>query len=78
LIRKPAITVANDQAVAWLMEAALRYTGKPIPIATLQSTTVIYPFVLDQPLGYLASNSPTLEVRAEGASNQYVALRSML
>ena len=24
LIRKPAITVANDQAVAWLMEAALR------------------------------------------------------
>ena len=78
LIRKPAITVTNDRAVAWLMEAVLLYTGKAIPVATLQSTAVIYPFVLDQPLGYVASNSAMLEVRSEGPSNQFVALRSTL
>ena len=75
LIRMPTITVSNDQAVAWLMEATLRYTGKAIAVATLQSTAVIYPFVLDQPLGYLASNSPMLEIRLEGAANQVLSLR---
>ena len=76
LIRKSAITVANDQAVVWLMAAALRYSGKAVPVTTLQSMAVLYPFLLDQPLGYLASNSPMLEVRSEGTSNQFVALRN--
>jgi len=30
--------------------------------------------VLEQPLGYLASKSPNLEVRSEGAGNQFVCL----
>jgi hypothetical protein len=75
LVRNSPISVINDQAVAWLIEAALRYTGKAIPVATLQSTVVIYPFLLEQHLGYVASNSQTLEVRSEGPSNQFVALR---
>lgn len=74
--QEPVIAVTNDRAVAWLIEAALRYTGKAMPVATLQSTAVIYPFLLDRPLGYVASNSPMLEVRSEGPSNQFVALRS--
>jgi len=78
LIRKAAITLTNDRAVAWLMEAALRYSGKAVPVATLQSMPILYPFLLDQPLGYVASNSPMLEVRSEGPSNQFVALRSTL
>lgn len=78
LVRRSPVSVTNDRAVAWLIEAALRYTGKAIPVATLQSMAVIYPFILDQPLGYLASNSPMLEVRSEGPSNQFVALRSAL
>jgi len=78
LIRKSPIPVVNDQAVAWLIEAALRYTGKAIPVATLQSTAVIYPFLLEQHLGYVASISPTLEVRSEGPCDQVVALRTSL
>jgi hypothetical protein len=78
LVRRSPISVTNDRAVAWLIEAALRYTGKAIPVATLQSMAVIYPFLLDQPLGYLASNSPMLEVRSEGPSNQLVALRETI
>ena len=76
LIRLQARSLKNDEMVAWLVEAALRYQRKAISLATLQSLAVIYPFVLDQPLGYLLSNSPTLEVRSEGPSNQFVALRA--
>ena len=78
LIRKAPISVSNDRAVAWLIEAAVRYTGKAIPISTLQSAAVIYPFVLEQPLGYVSSKSPVLEVRSEGPSSQFAALRSAL
>jgi len=78
LVRKAPVRVVNDQLVTWLIEAVLRYTGKAIPVATLQSMAVIYPFLFDRPLGYLASNSATLEVRSEGPSNQFVGLRSVL
>lgn len=49
----PARSLTNERMVAWLVEAALHYQQKPMPLATLQSWTVIYPFILDQPLGYL-------------------------
>ncbi|MDZ7655103.1 MAG: hypothetical protein U0997_04080 [Sulfurimicrobium sp.] len=78
LIRLPTRSLTNDKMVAWLVEAALRYQRKAISLATLQSLAVIYPFVLDQPLGYLLANSPMLEVRSEGPSNQFVALRSVI
>ena len=77
LVRFPARSLKNDKMVAWLIEAALRYQGKAISLATLQSLAVIYPFRLDQPLGYLMSNSPMLEVRLEGPSSQFVGLRSV-
>ena len=74
LVRMKPIVVSNEQAVAWLVEAALRYVGKAVSVPALSSLAVLYPFVLDQPLGYLASKSPNLEVRSEGAGNQFVCL----
>jgi hypothetical protein len=66
--------VQDDRAVAWLIEAALRYSGKAVSVASLPALAVIYPFLLDRPLGYVASNSPMLELRAEGAGRQSVVL----
>ncbi|WP_367027564.1 hypothetical protein ABZN20_13195 [Methylococcus sp. ANG] len=74
LVRMKPIVVSNEQAVTWLVEAALRYVGKAVSVPTLSSLAVLYPFVLDQPLGYLASKCPNLEVRTEGAGNQCVSL----
>jgi hypothetical protein len=74
LVRMEPIVVSNEQAVTWLVEAALRYVGKAVSVPTLSSLAVLYPFVLDQPLGYLASKSPNLEVRSEGGGNQFVCL----
>ncbi len=78
LVRLPIRSITKDKAVAWLVEAALRYQGKAVSLVALQSLPVIYPFALKQPLGYLISNSPMLEVRSEGPSNQLVALRSTI
>jgi hypothetical protein len=75
LVRLRARSLKNDKMVAWLVESALRYQQKAIALATLQSLAVIYPFTLDQPLGFVMSNSQTLEIRLEGAGNQVVLLR---
>ncbi|MGD9729528.1 MAG: hypothetical protein AB7V39_24565 [Nitrospiraceae bacterium] len=76
LVRLDSIVVSDEQAVAWLIEAALRYVGKPVSVPLLSSLAVIYPFVLDQPLGFVASKSPQLELKSQGAGNQCVCLRT--
>ncbi len=76
LVRLKPVVVSDEDAVAWLIEASLRYVGKTVPLATLTSLPVLYPFALDQPIAYLASKSPTLEVRSVGSGNQTVGLRS--
>jgi hypothetical protein len=78
LVRLPTRSLTEDKAIQWLVEAALRYHGKAVSLAALQSIPVIYPFALKQPLGYLISNSPMFEVRSEGPSNQLVALRESI
>ena len=78
LIRRTPVTLADEQGVRWIVEAALHYTGKAVSVSALKSMPVIYPFVLDQSLAYVVSNSPTLEMRSEGSSNQFVALRATI
>ena len=75
LLRLPTLAVKSDRAVSWLLEGALRYTGKALGVQTLQALAVLYPFTFEQPLGYLVANSPTLEVQADGSGNLCMALR---
>jgi hypothetical protein len=78
LIKSPSLLISNDDLTAWLIEAAIRYIGKPISVPTLQSLTVTYPFSIDRSLAYILSNSPVLELRTEGANNHFVALREVI
>ena len=75
LIRQPAIHLQNDLLIAWIIEATLRYMGKALSLATLQTLPVLYPFNLDASLSFLVSNSDKLELRSEGTRTQFVALR---
>lgn len=77
LVRLAATCLTDQRTVAWLIEAALRYQGKAMALATLQSTAVLYPFLLSQPLAYVVANSEALELRSEGPSQQFVALPVM-
>ncbi len=78
LIRLPPLVLTNDQMIAWLVEAALRYSGKALSVAMLQSLPVLFPFTLSRPLAYAVSNCHALELRSEGPNNQFVALRSSI
>ena len=75
VIRLAATAIDNDELTAWLIEAAVRYVGKPVSVPSLQSLPVLFPFTLSQPLSWLVSNSAHLAVRSEGPGNQLVALR---
>lgn len=75
VIRLTPAVMEDDELTAWLIEAALRYAGKPLAITSLQSQPVLFPFNLTKSLVYLVSNSERLAVRAEGPGNQLVALR---
>lgn len=76
LIRLAPKVVSDDALTAWIIEAAVRYIGKPVPVPTLQSLAVLFPFSLTQPLAYVVSNAVHLDLRSEGPSNQFVALRA--
>lgn len=74
VLRLAPAVVENDELTVWLIEAALRYAGKPLAISSLQSQPVLFPFNLTRPLAYLVSNNEYLAVRSDGPNNQYVAL----
>ena len=78
VIRLAATAIDNDELTAWLIEAAVRYAGKPVSVPSLQSLPVLFPFTLTRSLAYVVSNSANLILRSEGPSNQFVALRATL
>lgn len=78
LIRNVPMTVDSDELTAWLIEAAVHYAAKPVSVPSLQSLPVLFPFNLTRPLAYVVSNSPNLDPRSEGPSNQFVALREKI
>jgi len=75
VIRNPATTIANEALIAWLIEAAIRYTGRAISVSGLASASVLYPFRLDHSLTLVVSRSPTLELRSEGAGSPLVMIQ---
>lgn len=75
LRRRPAICVDDPQLVTWLIEAALRYLGKPLALSSVQTSPVLFPFSLEGSLAFLASGSAYIELRSEGPHNQFIALR---
>ena len=75
VIRLAPTVIDHDELTAWLIEAAVRYVGKPVSVPGLQSLPVLFPFTLTGSLAYVVSNSASLSLRSEGPSNPFVALR---
>lgn len=78
VVRLAPRVIDNDAITAWLIEAALRCTGKPVSLMALQSLPILYPYTFTQPLGYIVSNCDSLVLRTEGPTNQFVALRESI
>lgn len=78
VLKLQAVVIDDDELTAWIIEAAIRYIGKPVSVPSLQSLPVLFPFTLTRPLAYVVSNSANLILRSAGPSNQFVALRSAI
>lgn len=74
MINLEPVIIDNDVLTAWLIEAVLRYTQKPISMVNIQTLPTLYPFVMVQPLAYVISQSEHLELRSDGSSSQFVVL----
>lgn len=59
VIRLAPTTIYNDELTAWLIEAAVRYAGKPVSVPTLQSLPVLFPFTLTRPMAVAADRNLT-------------------
>jgi hypothetical protein len=71
---KSQIIIADEDLTAWLIEAAVRFAGKPLLLTLLHSHPVLFPFKLSKSLAYVVSKSPNLDLRSEGHANQLVEL----
>jgi hypothetical protein len=78
IIRLAPTPISNSELTAWLIEGVIRYTQKPVSVPSLQSLPALFPFVLMQPVAYVASMSPDLVLRSEGPGNQLVDMKRLL
>ncbi|AGI72192.1 hypothetical protein OA238_c20990 [Octadecabacter arcticus 238] len=76
VLRKQPINIEQSSFVNWLVEACLLSSDRPIAIASLEASPLNFPFYLGSSIPYILSESKTLEVRADGAGTQVVAIIS--
>jgi len=74
IVRKQAIDLHGSSVAAWLAEACLRYAGRSLPVASIDSNPIIYPFILGGSASYLLSRSQALEMHVDSGGNQIVSL----
>jgi len=74
IVRQTAINLNGLPVAAWLAEACIRFNGRALAVASIESSPAIYPFNLGGSTAYLLSQSRALEMRADSAANQLVDL----
>ena len=74
IVRQTAMNLNGLPVAAWLAEACIRFNGRALPIASIESSPAIYPFVLGGSTAYLLFQSRALEMRVDSAGNQVVGL----
>lgn len=74
IIRRKAMDLHGSPVATWLAEACLRYAGRALLVASIDSNSIIYPFTLGGLTSYLLSRSRALEMRGDSAGNQVIGL----
>ena len=72
--RKP-ITLTPELEL-WLVEAALLHAGRAMPISSVTTNPVLFPFTFSDLLAYNLSQDDRFNVRVDSASNRVVDLTS--
>jgi hypothetical protein len=76
LERCPNLSVTDHRVAALLAEAAVRYHAKSLPVSSLFSLPVLYPFKVSTRASQLASQSRALELRPNSRGEPLFAIRA--
>lgn len=76
ITRRKPIIIEDADLTAWLVEAVLRYVDRTLTVTAVSSHAVLYPFALNQPVGYLVTTNRRFQLASAGAENEYVYLYS--
>ncbi|WP_156938566.1 hypothetical protein [Mesorhizobium sp. LNHC252B00] len=76
LARVPKTKVSEPKLIAWLVEACIRYSERPISVATLASNPIMFPFEMNGMVLYALSTSSAVGVRATGGRDEVAHLRN--
>ena len=74
IVRKSAIHLEGSPLAAWLAEACLRYSGRALPVSSIASKPLVFPFNFGGSTSYLLSKSRVFEMRVDSAGDQIVSL----
>ena len=74
ILREHPINLSASPVAAWLAEACVRYAGRTLPVASIESSPIIFPFSLGGSASYLLSNCRFLEIQVDSTGNQVVGL----
>ncbi|MEY9606255.1 hypothetical protein AB7M74_001853 [Bradyrhizobium japonicum] len=77
LVRRPKLPIRERKVVAWLVEACVRYAGRPLAVASMGSNPVAYPFDFGSSLSYVLSNSGELELRSDSMNDHVVGIKGV-
>ena len=76
LARMEQVDIARNGVKAWLVEACLRYAFRELPVTSLSTNLVIYPFSLGENILYELTRASNLDVRADNTGRHLVSLRA--
>ena len=76
IVRKEAINLHGSAVSTWLAEACLRYSERALRVTHIESSPIIYPFILGGSTGYLLSRERVFELGIDSAGNQVIGLAS--
>ena len=74
IVQEQLLAVSGPSLTGWLVEAAIRSAGKALPMASIGSLRVLYPFHMETSLAYAAAENKLLEIRAMGAGRDFVGI----
>jgi hypothetical protein len=78
LVRKSKQVLNNAKAGVWLVEASVRYSRKPLAVASIDTLPIIYPFHLGHSLAYSLSKSCALDLIYDTMTDQKVSLKGIM
>jgi hypothetical protein len=74
LARRSAYRISDGRTFTWLIESVLRFHAKGMPVASIATSPLLYPFSFDGSVAYAIATDPRLETMNSGQAQELVGV----